>query len=78
MIKRGYDNILGLAGMELTFVTASPMVLRFGFVTRTVLVTLADQRLHSLRTFSISHSAPPPQQGGLGGQDAGSRTADSN
>ena len=54
--------VLGLAGMELIFFIAAHMVLCFRFLTKTVLIAhvlaFAEQCLHSIKVFSVSHSAP--------------------
>lgn len=55
-----FITVLVLAGRELIFLFASHMVLCFGFVTKTVLIThnvlaTAEQCLHRVKAFSASH-----------------------
>jgi len=86
MFVYGYHYILGLAGMELTFFTAACMVLHFGFVAKTVLIiqgcldvlAIAEQYLHSISAFPVSHTAPPARRLGVHKELRGdtARTAD--
>lgn len=74
-IKQDFP-ILGLAGMELTRYTASPMEMCFGFVTKTVLVTVMFWlQLDSVFPESrIAFPSPPSRQGvdkGPGGESQG-------
>lgn len=71
--------ILGLAGMELTCYTASPMEICFGFVIKTVLVTVMFWlRVDSVCPESrIAFPSPPSRQGvdkGPGGESQGHHT----
>lgn len=62
--------VLGLARMELTSLIAVYIVLWFGFLTEAMLVAhqclaAAKQSLHSVETFSFSHSEPPESRLGM-------------
>ena len=68
--------MLVLAGLELIFFIVASMVLCFGFVLGTVLVTqvnvfiTAEQRLHRAKAFSAHHTTLPVRETG-GVQEVG-------
>jgi len=85
LFEQGEIPVLSLAGTELIFFIEASIVLRFGFVSKTVLTThqfsaTAEQCLHSVKVISVSHAAAPARRlgvhRGLGGDTA--RTADPN
>lgn len=76
--KHWYEVVLGLAGMELAFFIAAHMVPRFGFVTKTVLVTYQSFSYHwamLAQGQGFLCSSLCPLGAGWGGQDAGRGTA---
>ena len=68
-----------VAGMELNFSIAAHTVPCVGSVTKTVLINtdglaVAEQCLHSVKAFSVSHPAPPASRLGVG-KELGGDTA---
>lgn len=60
-----------MTGMELIFLIATHSVLCFRFVTKAVLVrqsvsAVTELCLHSIKAFSVSHSASPWELAGVG------------
>jgi len=62
--------MLVLTGAELIFFIVAGIVMCFGYVMKTVLIThqclaIAEQCLHSIKAFLVSHTAPPVSRLGV-------------